>query len=75
MRGITNGAVVRAFNDRGAFAAVAMVTDDVMPGVVVAPLGLLAQTQCGLRPQCRLSMRVSMPTLGAPRPSPTTWSR
>ena len=39
MRGIANGAVVRVFNDRGAFAAVAMVTDDVMPGVVVAPLG------------------------------------
>ena len=39
MRGIAHGAVVRVFNDRGAFAAVAMVTDDVMPGVVVAPLG------------------------------------
>jgi anaerobic selenocysteine-containing dehydrogenase len=39
MRGTTNGAVVRVFNDRGAFAAVAMITDDVMPGVVVAPLG------------------------------------
>jgi len=38
-RGIAHGAVVRVFNDRGAFAAVAMVTDDVMPGVVVAPLG------------------------------------
>jgi anaerobic selenocysteine-containing dehydrogenase len=38
-RGIAHGAVVRVFNDRGAFEAVAMVTDDVMPGVVVAPLG------------------------------------
>src|SRR4029434_601102 len=48
LRGIVNGAVVRVFNDRGAFAAVAMITDDVMPGVVVAPLGYwrrLSRTQ------------------------------
>jgi anaerobic selenocysteine-containing dehydrogenase len=38
-RGITDAVVVRVFNDRGAFEAVAEITDDIMPGVVVAPLG------------------------------------
>jgi anaerobic selenocysteine-containing dehydrogenase len=38
-RGISDGAVVRVFNTRGAFEAVAEITADVMPGVVVAPLG------------------------------------
>jgi anaerobic selenocysteine-containing dehydrogenase len=36
-RGITAGARVSIFNDRGAFTAEAVVTDRVRPGVVVAP--------------------------------------
>jgi len=38
-RGIGHNAVVKVHNARGAFTAVARVTDDAMPGVVVAPLG------------------------------------
>ncbi len=38
-RGITDGQLVRIFNDRGSFQAVARVHDRTMPGVVVAPLG------------------------------------
>lgn len=38
-RGIGQNAVVKVHNARGAFTAVARVTDDAMPGVVVAPLG------------------------------------
>ncbi|MFN0317534.1 MAG: molybdopterin-dependent oxidoreductase [Burkholderiales bacterium] len=38
-RGIREGALVEAFNDRGCFQAVAKVSDDVMPGVISAPLG------------------------------------
>lgn len=36
-RGITNGDMVRVFNDRGAFQVPASVTDRAKPGVVVAP--------------------------------------
>ncbi len=36
-RGIVDGAPVRIFNDRGAFAASARVTDRTKPGVAVAP--------------------------------------
>ncbi|TVO51616.1 molybdopterin-containing oxidoreductase family protein [Denitromonas halophila] len=36
-RGITDGARLRIFNDRGAFHALAVVTDRVRPGVVAAP--------------------------------------
>ena len=38
-RGIEEGSVARVFNDRGDFACVARVSDDVRPGVVVAPMG------------------------------------
>lgn len=38
-RGIGNGSGVRVFNARGEFTADARVTDDVSPGVVVAPSG------------------------------------
>lgn len=38
-RGITDGQLVRIFNDRGSFQAVARVSERTMPGVVVAPLG------------------------------------
>ncbi len=38
-RGIEDGTVVRVHNQRGAFEAVATVSDDTRPGVVVAPMG------------------------------------
>ena len=38
-RGIEDGDAVRVFNDRGAFACGARVSDDARPGVVVAPMG------------------------------------
>ena len=38
-RGIADGAVVRVFNDRGAFSCSARVSDDARPGVLVAPMG------------------------------------
>ncbi|GJE25331.1 molybdopterin-containing oxidoreductase family protein [Methylobacterium organophilum] len=38
-RAITEGALVRVFNDRGTFHGEARVTEDVPPGVVVASLG------------------------------------
>jgi len=38
-RGIGDGAPVRVWNDRGAFEAVARVSDDARPGVLVAPMG------------------------------------
>lgn len=39
VRGIEDGSQVRVFNDRGAFACTARVSDDARPGVVVAPMG------------------------------------
>lgn len=38
-RGITNGAVIRLFNDRGACLAAAMIDDNVMPGVLMMATG------------------------------------
>ncbi|TXL76669.1 molybdopterin oxidoreductase family protein [Vineibacter terrae] len=38
-RGIAGGDMVRVFNDRGAFEAVAEISGDAMAGVVVAPMG------------------------------------
>jgi len=38
-RNIGTGSAVRVFNDRGSFEAVAKVSDEVMQGVIVAPLG------------------------------------
>ena len=38
-RNIGEGSAGRVFNDRGAFEAIAKVSGNVMPGVVVAPLG------------------------------------
>jgi anaerobic selenocysteine-containing dehydrogenase len=38
-RNIGEGSAVRVFNDHGSFEAIAKVSEDVMPGVVVAPLG------------------------------------
>ncbi len=42
-RGIGDGDAIRVFNDRGTFEAVARVSDDASPGVVVAPLGYWAK--------------------------------
>ena len=42
-RGISDGGEVRVFNDRGDFHAVARVTEDARPGVVVAPMGYWAK--------------------------------
>ena len=38
-RGVADGAMVRVYNDRGEATAVASVSDDVMPGVIVMPMG------------------------------------
>jgi anaerobic selenocysteine-containing dehydrogenase len=38
-RGISDGQLVRIFNDRGSFQGVARVSDRTLPGVVVAPMG------------------------------------
>jgi len=38
-RNVGEGSPVRIFNDRGSFEAIAKVSSDVMPGVVVAPMG------------------------------------
>lgn len=46
-RGISDGATVRVFNDRGAFSGDARITDDVNPGVVVATLGYWRQLTSG----------------------------
>ena len=46
-RGIREEDRVRVFNDRGSFEGVARITDDVLSGVVVAPLGHWAQTSGG----------------------------
>lgn len=46
-RKIADGERVEVFNDRGAFAAVANISDDVSPGVVVATLGYWRQLNQG----------------------------
>jgi len=38
-RNITDGAPVRVFNERGSFEGDALITEDVMPGVIVSTLG------------------------------------
>ena len=42
-RGIGGGGGVRVFNDRGDFHAVAEISEDARPGVVVAPMGYWAK--------------------------------
>ena len=46
-RQIADGEMVRVFNDRGGFDAVAKITDDVNPGLVVASLGYWRQLNNG----------------------------
>jgi anaerobic selenocysteine-containing dehydrogenase len=38
-RGIADGQHVRVFNDRGQFTALAQVSQDIAPGVVMSPMG------------------------------------
>jgi len=47
MRNIQSGDVVSVFNDRGKFEALAQITDDVSPGIVVATLGYWRQLNKG----------------------------
>lgn len=42
-RQITNGATIRIMNDRGSFQAKAEISEDAMPGLVVAPFGYWQQ--------------------------------
>ena len=46
-RKVGEGAKVRVFNDRGAFEAVARISEDVSPGVVVTTLGYWRQLNKG----------------------------
>ncbi len=46
-RGLNEGAMARVFNDRGSFQAVVKISDDVRPGVAVAPLGYWASRSGG----------------------------
>jgi anaerobic selenocysteine-containing dehydrogenase len=48
-RGIADGELVEVFNDRGCFRAEVEVSDEVRPGVVVAPLGYWASSSIGGR--------------------------
>ncbi|WP_417498843.1 molybdopterin-containing oxidoreductase family protein [Methylophaga sp.] len=47
LRNIQSGDVVSVFNDRGKFEALAQITDDVSPGIVVATLGYWRQLNKG----------------------------
>ncbi len=47
LRSIQSGDVVSVFNDRGKFEALAQITDDVSPGIVVATLGYWRQLNKG----------------------------
>lgn len=46
-RSIENGAKVRVFNDRGSFEGQAVVSDDTLPGMIVAALGYWRQYNGG----------------------------
>ena len=47
LRNVQNGDKVRVFNDRGAFEALAQITDNVRAGLVVATLGYWRQLNTG----------------------------
>jgi anaerobic selenocysteine-containing dehydrogenase len=66
-RGIGSGTPVRVFNDRGSFLADALVTDDVRPGVAVAPMGWWNRTWRGGR-SCQATTPQLLTRL---RPAPT----
>jgi anaerobic selenocysteine-containing dehydrogenase len=46
-RGIADGQYVRVFNDRGQFTALARISDQMAPGVVMAPMGAWAKNAKG----------------------------
>ncbi len=48
-RGIEDGAEVRIWNERGGFSCAARVSDDVRPGVLVAPMGWWNRDYAGRR--------------------------
>ena len=73
-RGIADGQDVRVFNDRGQFIAQARVTDEIAPGVVMAPMGPGARTPKATPPSTR-STRSYSPTWVMPLHSPTPGSR
>jgi anaerobic selenocysteine-containing dehydrogenase len=57
---IADGDQVRVWNDRGEFVTSARVSDDVMPGVLVAPMGWwAADHRDGLGPQATTSQRLT----------------
>ena len=52
-RNITDGAPVRVFNERGSFEGDALLTEDVMPGVIVSTLGYWSSlSRSGNTPNC-----------------------
>jgi anaerobic selenocysteine-containing dehydrogenase len=62
-RGVTDGTLVRVFNDRGSFVASAVVSDDVRAGVVASPMGWWRRSwPGGLSCQATTSQRLT--TLG-----------
>jgi anaerobic selenocysteine-containing dehydrogenase len=62
-RGVTDGALVRVFNERGSFLASAVVSDDVRVGVVASPMGWWRRSwPGGLSCQATTSQRLT--TLG-----------
>jgi len=46
-RGVQEGEIVKVFNDRGAFDAVAKITSDVNKGIIVTSLGYWRQLNNG----------------------------
>lgn len=58
--GVADGEVVRVSNERGAFIATARVSDDTMPGVLVAPMGWWSGDHAdGLGPQATTSQQLT----------------
>jgi anaerobic selenocysteine-containing dehydrogenase len=58
--GLDDGQTVRVGNDRGSFLATAHVSDEVRPGVVVAPMGWWSEAHLdGLGPQATTSQRLT----------------
>jgi len=66
-RGIGDGTAVRVFNDRGSFVVDAIVSDDVRPGVAVAPMGWWNRSWRGGR-SCQATTPQLLTRL---RPAPT----
>ncbi len=65
-RGIRSDDVVRVFNERGSFVAVAKVGDEAMPGVVIAPMGHWVATSRAQATPAALNPTVLADLGGAP---------